>query len=72
MNPGTRFLSRSALASLLNLSPRTLETWARTGYGPRAVRIGRRRIGYPTAGVARWLKANARPIGRTRTEGGVR
>lgn len=38
------------------LSPRTMERWRRSGYGPRFVRLGPRRVGYTEAAIVAWLQ----------------
>lgn len=41
------------------LSPRTMERWRRSGYGPRYVLIGRR-VGYTDAAISEWLAQQER------------
>lgn len=50
-----RLLTPAAVAELLAVSPRTLETWRRERRGPRAVRLGRRVVRYRQAAVLRWI-----------------
>lgn len=38
------------------LSPRTMERWRRSGYGPRYVVIGRR-VGYRDDAIREWIEA---------------
>jgi predicted DNA-binding transcriptional regulator AlpA len=45
------------LAQKLGVTPRTLARWREAGCGPRYVRIGRHKIGYPSDEVERWLAA---------------
>ncbi|MCC7176917.1 MAG: DNA-binding protein [Acidobacteria bacterium] len=41
------------------LSPRTMERWRRSGYGPRYVVIGRR-VGYTDEAIREWLTTQER------------
>lgn len=41
------------------LSPRTMERWRRSGYGPRYVVIGRR-VGYTEDAIRAWLVTRER------------
>ncbi|MCC7244016.1 MAG: DNA-binding protein [Acidobacteria bacterium] len=41
------------------LSPRTMERWRRSGYGPRYVLIGRR-VGYTDDAIREWLQQQER------------
>lgn len=43
-------LSRKDAAAYLGVKPGTLKAWARTGYGPRAIRVGSR-IFYEVVGL---------------------
>lgn len=40
--PTPLWLDRFELAGRFGVSPRTVETWRRTGFGPAGVRVGRR------------------------------
>lgn len=51
------YLTDDEQARVLLLTPRTLRNWRRLGKGPPYVRVGKR-IFYPLAGNAAWLKAN--------------
>ena len=52
----TQLLSRREVAEILLVSPKTLEAWARSEYGPRPLRIGRRRIAYRAGDIRDWLE----------------
>lgn len=44
-----RLHSRADTARFLNVSVSTLERWDRLGIGPKAVKVGPRRVGYRVA-----------------------
>ena len=44
-----RIRSRAEAARILDISVSTLERWERIGFGPKAIKIGLRRVGYRTA-----------------------
>lgn len=52
---GIRFLSRSEFCALLNISLSCSERWDRIGFGPKAVKIGPRRVGYLLADVRAFI-----------------
>lgn len=54
--PGTRFLSNSAAAELLSLSPRTLEKYRVIGGGPIFRKFGRRVL-YAREDLESWALA---------------
>jgi len=54
------FITRPDFAAMILRAPKTLETWARAGYGPRPVKLGVRRVAYRLTEVDRWLRENAR------------
>jgi predicted DNA-binding transcriptional regulator AlpA len=45
------------VAERLRVTTRTLARWREVGCGPRYVRIGQHKIGYPADEVDRWLAA---------------
>lgn len=49
-------LSEAQVAKQLGKCVRTLRNWARHGYGPRRVRIGRS-IYYRTTDVSQWINS---------------
>lgn len=48
------------LAHMLGVSLSTLERWRCQGGGPAFLKIGRRRVGYRTGAVRRWLAQQER------------
>lgn len=53
-------LSRRELAAMLTISEKTLARWASDGLGPKAIRIGPRRVAYRVGDLRDWL-ASAEP-----------
>lgn len=49
-------LSPAETAAVLRTSPRTLEHWRSVGNGPRATRVGPRRVTYRVADVLAFLQ----------------
>jgi|LauGreDrversion4_2_1035121.scaffolds.fasta_scaffold165115_2 excisionase family DNA binding protein len=52
-----KFLTVNQIATLLQRSLRTLETWRRNGNGPPFIRIGRRVL-YRCSDIEAWLAEN--------------
>ena len=56
--PDFALLTPERAAELLNVTVSTLTRWRRTeGVGPPFVRVSANRVGYPVAGVRRWVEA---------------
>ena len=53
-------LKPSKAAEILNISPRTLETWRRKGIGPPHIAYGSRCIRYDERQVSSWLAEKAK------------
>jgi len=51
------YLNEDEQAAALGVVTRTLRIWRQRGKGPSFVKVGRR-VFYPIAGSAAWLKAN--------------
>jgi hypothetical protein len=51
------YLTEDEQAAALGLTVRTLRSWRQRGEGPPFVKVGKR-VFYPIAGNAAWLKAN--------------
>jgi predicted DNA-binding transcriptional regulator AlpA len=54
---GSRLITRAEKCAMLNISPSTSERWGREGFGPRAIKIGPRRVGYRLADVLAFITA---------------
>ena len=54
---GNRMITRAELCEFLTISPATSERWGREGFGPRAIKIGPRRVGYRLADVLAFITA---------------
>ncbi len=52
-----RLRSRVDAAQFLGVAVSTLERWDREGYGPRAIKIGPRRVGYRTSDLIAFIEA---------------
>ncbi len=50
-------LTTQMLADKLHMSPRTLEGWRVTGYGPPFIKVGPNKIGYLWSSAQAWLLA---------------
>lgn len=50
----TKFMTPEELSEMLQVPPRTLETWRYRGGGPPCIRIGRH-VRYDPAAVRRWI-----------------
>lgn len=50
-------LTQSELAERWRLSPRTLERWRQTGFGPRFIKLGSRCL-YPLEEIERFERAS--------------
>jgi predicted DNA-binding transcriptional regulator AlpA len=59
MNATTRLIDTTQAAESLGLSARTLESYRRSGYGPRYVKIGRRSM-YAPEDIAVWVESRKR------------
>jgi predicted DNA-binding transcriptional regulator AlpA len=52
-----RFLTTAEVASWLNVPEGTLRWWRHTGYGPKAFRLGQRKVMYRESDVTAWLNS---------------
>jgi hypothetical protein len=52
-------LTPKQCAVLVGVRPSTLQTWRALGAGPRFVKLSRRTVRYPMAGLMDWLNAAA-------------
>lgn len=52
------YLPEKVAAELLSCSPRTLQTWRRTGVGPSWLRLGPRRVVYTLDDIQKWADNN--------------
>lgn len=57
MSDDSDLLTTREAATYLNVSWRTLETWRRTGGGPKYVRIGARQVRYRRRDLEVWLES---------------
>jgi hypothetical protein len=55
-----RLLTPNEAATLLRISPKTLEKWRADDEGPPWVTVGKRHIRYDPADLAIWLKTGRR------------
>lgn len=54
------FINEKTFHQLLaGVSKKTIQRWAKDGYGPPRVKIGPRRVGYPVQAVEEFLKSRA-------------
>lgn len=60
------YLTKADLAAQLDISPRTLERWARLRTGPAVTKVGVAVL-YHRADLAEWLKAQCREAKPKRT-----
>lgn len=58
---GSRLLTTAQAAAFLNVSPRTAETWRRTGRGPVFVAISRNAVRYRLSDLEAWIGSRAAP-----------
>lgn len=58
--PQSRLLTPNEAATLLRISPKTLEKWRSDDEGPPWVTVGRRHIRYDPADIVTWLKTGRR------------
>ena len=54
-----RMLTRAEAAEFLKVSVPTLERWAGSGTGPKCVRVGPRRVGYPVGALLAFVEQPA-------------
>jgi predicted DNA-binding transcriptional regulator AlpA len=60
MADGHEDLTKGEVASLLRVSARTLERWARAGIGPRQILIGPRLVRYDRTEVLQYRRTGER------------
>lgn len=48
------YLTTAEVAERFRLSPETLRWWRHIGYGPRGVKVGRKKVLYPESEVERF------------------
>lgn len=53
-------LSTAQAANFLNLGNSTLEKWRCAGRGPKFIRLGTRRVGYPVTELTAWVASRPR------------
>lgn len=58
---GSRLLTTAEAAAFLSVSPRTAETWRRTGRGPVFVAISRNAVRYRLSDLEAWIGRRAAP-----------
>ena len=65
------FLDCKEVATILELSPRTLRNWRARGLGPPYTKVHGTRIAYPIDGLTNWLKqrTTAQPRAHKRVHG---
>ena len=56
----TKYMTPEQLSDMLQVPPRTLETWRYRGGGPPCVRVGRH-VRYDPDAVRKWLADQADP-----------
>jgi predicted DNA-binding transcriptional regulator AlpA len=59
---GAALLDTKAAAAFLSVSTRTLESWRRTGQGPRVIHLSARACRYRPGDIEAWLESRTSEV----------